>query len=318
VTLAAFRTIGPRRTRITVQVLAVLVGVAFTLVAYLPSIAGRRQAPGAFTTGMEMVAKQSTGFRDVLVAPVLWLTAGYLPLFVFVLASAALFAATIHLTGDRVVQALTAIAGNASRVARRAGTQVMRFRSSFRLVIVLKELKLIARDPFLIAQILQQSLVALPATFALWRVNHGAGLPLAWLSVILLGASIAGPLAWLTIAAEDAPDLLAAAPVSRGALMRAKIEAAMLPVLPICLAPLPFLLTTHAWFAVCLAVCAFGSALSAALLNMSNPVAKRRDSFKTRHQGNGLKGLLVLLLVAFWMALCMGLTWLGTARASFG
>jgi ABC-2 type transport system permease protein len=311
VTLAAFRTIGPRRTRITVQVLAVIVGFGFTLVAYLPMLAGRRQGPAPVSARMEVLAHQSAGFREIVVAPAQWLMAGYLPVIVFLIASATLFAFTIHMTGDRVVRALTTIAGSGTRVARRAGAAAMRFRRSFRSVVVLKELRLIARDPFLVAQILQQSLVALPAAMVLWRTKFGGDLPLAWLSVILLGATIAGALAWLTIVAEDAPDLLAAAPVSRAALIRAKLEAAMLPALPICLLPLPFLLSTHPWYAVCLTLCATGSALTSAMLNMRNPVARRRDSFKTRHRQGGFHGLLALLLVALWMALCLGLTWLG-------
>lgn len=316
VTLAAFRIIGPRRTRITVQVLAVIVGFSFTLVAYLPMLAGRRQGPAPISARMDVLAHQSAGFREVLVAPAQWLMAGYLPVVVFLLASAALFAFTIHMTGDRVVRALTTIAGSSTRLVRRTGSAAMRFSSNFRSVVVLKELKLIARDPFLIAQILQQSLVALPAAMVLWRTKFGGELPLAWLSVILLGSTIAGGLAWLTVVAEDAPDLLAAAPVSRAALIRAKIEAALLPVLPICLLPLPFLLSRHPWYAVCLTLCALGASLTSAMLNMRNPVARRRDSFKTRHREGGFHGLLAILLVALWMALCLGLTWLGRLPGS--
>ncbi len=169
---------------------------------------------------------------------------------------------------------------------------------------------MIARDPFLISQILMQSLMVLPMAFGLWRMKFTA-LPLAWMSVIVLAAGLAAPLSWLTILAEDAPDLLASAPVTRAALVRAKLEAALLPVLPICVLPLFFLLGTHPWFGLCTAVCASGAALSSAVINMSNPVARRRDTFKTRHKGGGTSGILEALSMFLWLGVCALLLWIG-------
>jgi ABC-2 type transport system permease protein len=123
----------------------------------------------------------------------------------------------------------------------------------------------------------------------------------------VVAAAVAGPLAWLTITAEDAPDLLASAPVSRAALLRAKVEAAMLPVLPLCALPLLFLMRSHPWFAFSASLCATGAALSAALINMGNPVAKRRDSFRQRHKGNGGRGFLEVLSMLVWIGIAVGM-----------
>jgi hypothetical protein len=59
------------------------------------------------------------------------------------------------------------------------------------------------------------------------------------------------------------------------------------------------------------AFCTAGSAVTAALVNMRNPVARRRDSFRTRQRDSGLNGMLSALLVVAWMLGCAALMWLG-------
>lgn len=313
ITLLSFRTIGPKRTRLVVQVLAVVIGMGMMLAIYLPTmLRGERgvRSRGPINDGLELLAQNGGGWRDALVAPAQWVSQGFTPTVAFFIAAALLFVLTIHLVGDRIVTTLTAIAGGATRSSRRAvtsATSELQMRGGFRTIVIAKELKLIARDPFLIAQILQQSVMVLPMAFVLWRSGTAGGLPLQWLGIIVLAAALAAPLSWLTVLAEDAPDLLASAPVSRTGLVRAKIEAALLPVLPICLLPLFFLLTSMPWYAICASSCAIGAALTAALINMRDPVVRRRDTFKTRHKGNAGRGLLEVLSMGFWCLLCLGL-----------
>jgi ABC-2 type transport system permease protein len=327
VTLLAFRTLGPRRTRIAVQILAVMVGMGIMLAMYLPQMlgagpapgSGRRSAGGPFSGSIDTLVRNSGDYRELLLAPAQWVMQGFVPTAVFLVAAAGLLALTIHLAGHRIVSALTAIAGGGGRKSRgvTAPSSAPQFHRGFRAVIMLKELKLIVRDPYLIAQLLQQGLFALPAAFALWSAGRSSDMPLPWMALIIVAAGLAGPLAWITITAEDAPDLLASAPVSRTALIRAKVEAALLPVLPICLLPLPFLLPSHPWFAFCTAFCATAAALCAALINMHNPVAKRRDSFKQRHKGNGGRGFLEAVSLIFWVGAAIGMVWAGRLLAGW-
>jgi ABC-2 type transport system permease protein len=312
-TLLSFRTLGPRRTRIAVQVLAVVVGMGIMVAVYLPRMlsdapprGGRNGNP--FGPGMDMIVRNTGDYRELLAMPARWVMQGYVPTVVFLLAAAGLLALTIHLAGDRIVNTMTAIAGGGVRRSRTvAASRTAQFHHGFRTVVVLKELRLIARDPFLIAQLLQQGLFALPMAFALWSAGRSSDMPMPWLAVIAVTSGIAGALAWLTIAAEDAPDLLASAPVSRSALVRAKIEAALLPVLPICILPLVFLVRTHPWFAFSASFCAMAAALSAALINMRNPVAKRRDSLRQRHKGNSGRGILEVVSLLFWVGVGAGM-----------
>jgi ABC-2 type transport system permease protein len=313
-TLLSFRTLGPRRTRIAVQVLAVMMGMGIMMAVYLPRmLAGPPPGPGRrgadpFGASMDMILRNSGDFRELLLMPAQWVVQGFLPTLAFLLLAAGLLVFTIRLAGDRIVQTLTAVAGGSARRTRKfAASSAPQFHRGFRAVIVHKELKLIARDPYLIAQLLQQGLFALPMAFALWSAGRASEMPMPWLALIAVTAGVAGALAWLTLSAEDAPDLLASAPVSRAALMRAKVEAALLPVLPICILPLVFLVRTHPWFAVCATFCTTAAALCAALINMGNPVAKRRDSFRQRHKGNGGRGLLEVLSMLFWVGAAVGL-----------
>jgi ABC-2 type transport system permease protein len=63
----------------------------------------------------------------------------------------------------------------------------------------------------------------------LWRNFAGGSHALALLVPVLIMAAgqLAGGLAWLAISGEDAPDLVASAPVQGGQVLRAKIEAVM-------------------------------------------------------------------------------------------
>jgi ABC-2 type transport system permease protein len=106
-----------------------------------------------------------------------------------------------------------------------------------------KEWTLLLRDPWLLSQTLMQVLYLLPPALMLW-LDFGAGSgALVLVPVIVMAAGqLAGGLAWLAISAEDAPDLIATAPIPAAAVLRAKIEAVMIavmiPVSPLVLAML--------------------------------------------------------------------------------
>jgi ABC-2 type transport system permease protein len=92
-----------------------------------------------------------------------------------------------------------------------------------------KEWTLIRRDPWLISQSLMQILYLLPPALLLWRsYGDGGGALVLLVPVLVMAAGqFAGGLAWLAISGEDAPDLIASAPVAAGGIVRAKVEAVM-------------------------------------------------------------------------------------------
>src|SRR5438067_3001208 len=91
-----------------------------------------------------------------------------------------------------------------------------------------KEWILLLRDPWLTSQTLMQILYLLPPWLLLWRSLAHGGAALVLVPVLVMAAGqLAGGLAWLTISGEDAPDLVATAPLPTRAIVSAKIEAVL-------------------------------------------------------------------------------------------
>ena len=126
--------------------------------------------------------------------------------------------------GDHAIAA-SSVAATGARQAARSG---FRLRAAAR-VLRQKEWTLLARDPWLVSQTLMQMLYLLPPALLLWRsYGEGTGALVVLVPVLVMAAGqLAGGLAWLAISGEDAPDLVATAPIPRSLVVRAKIEAVL-------------------------------------------------------------------------------------------
>ena len=311
--LTLFRLLGPKTTRIVGQVLAALIGMAIFLLTQLPNLMrhGPQRGPVDYN-GFGALLSADAGHLGAILVPARLVLAGYWPTLLFTLGCAVLLLCTVRVLSGRFLRAATAIGSMGSARGTRASARPLRFRGSLRVVLIVKELRLIRRDPLLLMQLLQQSIYLLPMGLVLWRGSRGVSdaVPWLWLGMILVAGTLATALAWITIAAEDAPELLTAAPLTRATVVRAKIEAALLPLAPLWLAPLLVLGRTHLWFAVSLALCAFGCSVSTALLQVYRPPAKR-DRFKLRSRGAPGKGFLEMGVILSWILVCALLTWIG-------
>jgi ABC-2 type transport system permease protein len=311
--LTLFRVLGPRTTRLVGQVLAALIGMAIFLLSQLPNFLrrGPAQRPGNYSGFGALLSANAGHFGPVLI-PARLVLAGYWPTLLLALVGAALLLLTVQVLSGQFMRAATAIGGMGSARARRTSARPLRFRGALRRVLIMKELRLIGRDPLLLMQLLQQSIYLLPMCFLLWRQTfaRSGGVPWFWLVIIFMCGTLATALAWITIAAEDAPELLTTAPLSRGTVVRAKIEAALLPVAPLWVLPLLIIGRSQLWFAVSLGLCAFGCSVSNALLQVYRPPGKR-DSFKTRGRGSPAKAFIEMCLILAWILLCALLTWIG-------
>jgi ABC-2 type transport system permease protein len=90
-----------------------------------------------------------------------------------------------------------------------------------------KEWTLLRRDPWLASQTLMQLLYLLPPGLMLWRAfgSHNDDMVLMVPVLVMAAGQLAGGLAWLAISGEDAPDLVATAPIPAPWIVRAKMEA---------------------------------------------------------------------------------------------
>ena len=133
--------------------------------------------------------------------------------------------AAIVLVAPRFADCAIAAAGT---TMSREGRPVAGFRRASPMTMLRrKEWALLRRDPWLMSQTLMQMLYLLPPAFLLWRSFEDSRTNVVLLVPVLVMAAgqLAGGLAWLAISGEDAPDLIATAPLTSHQVTRAKIEA---------------------------------------------------------------------------------------------
>jgi ABC-2 type transport system permease protein len=309
--LVLFHAFGARRTRVIAQITSALIAAGFMILLQLPNIMrsqGRSAAPatGAFTAGLP-------SGDSAFMTPALAVLGGSVSTLAVAVACTAIFGLTLRLLGGAFIRASTAAASISVGRRARNPSDALQFRGNTRLILILKELRLIARDPWLLTQLLQQCIFLLPLGAVLWR-QRGAGLPIIWGAVILMSGFLASALAWITVSAEDVPELVAAAPMSAEQIRRVKLQAALLPILPVILLPVLALSRSHLWFGFSVSVCSLGSAVSCALLNVHSPFPGKRSDFRQRHKGNPGRGFIELLVIGGWLLVCTVMVWMSPWR----
>ena len=247
-----FWLLGPRRTKTVGQVLAAFIGASVFLVSQIPNLFRDRLRPEIKPATLWLKAQAADGILGAH-SPAAWpvraMLGEALP-FVAILGVAALFyAGAVLVVGERFAGNASAAAGADTPRKRAKSRPVRTFQGGLYSALIRKEWRLLRRDPALLAQVLLRVLYLLPLTVVLLKnASHGKLLAIAGGvgAVTVIASMIAGNLAWITISAEDAPDLLTAAPVSREAVRRAKLAAALLPVAALC-SPVLLLLWFHPW-----------------------------------------------------------------------
>ncbi|MDR3495453.1 MAG: permease [Ancalomicrobiaceae bacterium] len=302
ITIGLFRLIGPKRTRLTAQVVGAVIGAVTVIGTQVPVIL----RSGTFS---RFGFLHDQAFLAALPGPssLVWLPAraasGNLAALVVLLAlSGAAFALTVAIASRHFATWVAAAAGVASTIAPARRSFRFARRNSAAVVLRAKELRLILRDPWLISQSLMQILYLIPPALMLWR-NFGdaAGHLTMLVPVIVMAAGqLAGGLAWLAISAEDAPDLIAAAPIAAGRALRSKVEAVLIAVGAVIS---PFLLGI-AWGDPVLALLGAGFAIAAAASNTYVQYAfrsvARRSQFRLRQRSSRMATLTETFVSIGW------------------
>ncbi len=233
--MALFALIGPRRTRTVAQVMAALVGAAFFLVSQTRTILGAQKSNSLFLEIERQAQEGRLHPAPIVSLPLRAMLGEPLPLLALMAGSAALFALAALALGRRFSDAAAATQGKTgARPAKAARGDARRaFAAGPFLATLRKELLLIGRDAALLSQVLLRVLYLIPTALVLSRnAAHGAGPALAGGAgvVAFLAGQVAGSLAWITLSAEESPDLLAVSPARIRTLRRAKMAAALIPV----------------------------------------------------------------------------------------
>ncbi len=227
-TVALFRIIGPKRTRLVAQIVAAVIGAAFVIFLQIAAIQSYGTLSRYAVLHSETLVSHAPGLDSMLWWPAraalgdLRALAGLLG--VGLLAAGLAAAVFSRRFGEHVMAA----ASVAQTRQRRRGLSAFRAGSAMR-ALRRKEWALLRRDPWLVSQTLMQLLYLLPPALLLWKsFDTGTGALVLLVPVLVMAAGqLAGGLAWLAISGEDAPDLVATAPIGSSAILRAKVEAVM-------------------------------------------------------------------------------------------
>ena len=226
-TMVLFAVIGARRTRLIAQITAALVGASFIIGIQLAAIS-------SMGTLSRMAYLTSDGLKGSLpeIDSLFWLparamTGELMPLIAVVGSAMLVFAIVIVAFSGSFAERVIAASGIAASNAPSRGKSRKFLAHSVRSALRQKEWKLLRRDHWLISQTLMQVFYLVPPAFMLW---HGYGtngaVPTVVVPVLVMAAGqLSGGLAWLAISGEDAPQLVATAPVTPRMILRAKIEA---------------------------------------------------------------------------------------------
>ena len=310
-TLGLVRVLGARRTRVVAQVLGAIAGALIFLLSQFYNLS--RHDGNVGPRIMDMLAHQPLlGPESALWLPGRAVLGAPLPLLGAVVLAALAFALTLARTHRFFVHGLQQAAGMGRVRARPAGALRFRFRGSLFDTVVVKEWRLIARDPHLIAQVLLQLIYLVPLLFLVMR-GDAAG-PALGAGLTLLCSSLTGSLAWIVISAEDAPDLLLSAPAARRTLQLAKLAAATMPALLLIALPLLWLVVRTPLTGLLVAFPVSAAVLSAGLIVQWTGRPAPRSDFKTRGKENFLCTMLELISSLCWG----GLGWLLVALAAGG
>jgi ABC-2 type transport system permease protein len=315
-TLGLVKWLGVRKTRVVAQVIGAVSGAAIFIISQLFSH-GAGNTSGKETLMLWFVAKiehsKAFGADSQLWLPARALLGEPLPMLVLLLAGLAVFLFTVRFTHRFFVHGVQQ-AASMDRVATPKGPMRFTFGRALAHSIVVKEWRLIARDPQLVSQVLMQLLYLLPLAFMLFTRGSSA-MPGIGAGMALLCSSLTGSLGWIIVCAEDAPDLLLSAPIRQSTVRNAKVAAMTVP--PLALVALPILWTALAQplaAAVMALVVGLAVASASAIVLMLGKPASRGD-FRRRGKGNMMSNLAETFTSMAWAALAYLLLWLLTKPA---
>ena len=306
--LLLVRVVGPRLTRTFGQVLAVLIGTGLGMavqgfnhlpnedkVSLLSAIAG--DATGVMPTLGRMAAGLGRALTGELSA-LSWLGVGSVAIFLF----------AVTLLGP-AFQRARALAGGSSDVRpageRRAGRErAAVFGRGLAATLRWKELRLLTRDPWVLMPVMQRSIALVPTCLALAGLDSSGDLVLALTApmLVVFAGKLAGGLAWLTLAAEEAPELIATAPVAAARIARAKVEAALIAMAALFGLPLMLLAMRDPGVAAATAVGCIAATGSATLLAMAEPRRNARRDFGDRFRNSAGFAVAELGVTMGWAA----------------
>jgi ABC-2 type transport system permease protein len=238
-TSALFDLMGARRTRLAAQIVAAVIGSAFIIAIQVVAIVSIGTMSQSAFFHSETVMAHAPDPASPLWLPARAILGDPIPLLVVLLIGGGMFAVPVFLLAGRLGDYAMAAASADLALGRstRAGFTSLflgRFRTTTNTALLRrKEWVLLLRDPWLASQSLMQLLYLIPPAIFLWRSygeTQGALIVLAPVLTMAAG-QLGGGLAWLAVSGEDAPDLIASAPITERRMIVAKVQSVLLAIM---------------------------------------------------------------------------------------
>lgn len=319
-TLALVKAFGARRAKTIAQVLAALFGAGAFLISQMQAVLSNENK-----RALALWAKEASQDGGVLApeSPLWWpvraMQGEWIPFFFTVALGIGAFVAVVGLMQRRFAAGAQESVTGGVVGARRLGAnegKIIFETSPWRLMLK-KEWRLLVRDPHIISQTLLQVLYLSPMLFIAFRGEKTAFLIIP--GIVMIASMLAGNLAWLTMAAEDAPELIGVSPIPMARLRMMKALAALLPAAPFVALPALWWLPRDPFAAFVLLLCGGGGLLSAALCHLWNPRRGDRKNMRGRYQQNRWVNMIEAFSAMGWAALavCLNgyLAWMPLALA---
>ena len=324
VTVALFRAIGPKRTRLVAQIVSAVIGAAFVIGLQVAAILSYGTLSRFAVLESDAVVTHAPAIDSLMWWPARAVLGDWSALAFVLGASVLVLGLAVALFSPRFGDHVIAAAGVAQTQTRQRTAKGFRGGSPMR-ALRQKEWTLLKRDPWLVSQTLMQLLYLLPPALLLWRsFATGDGTLFLVVPVLVMAAGqLAGGLSWLAVSGEDAPDLVATAPVPARAIMRAKIEAVMSAVVVV-FAPLLLLLAFVApYFALTATAGVAVAAASATAIQLWFRTQAKRSQFRRRQTSSRLATFAEAFSSITWAAtatLAAAGTWIAavTGLIAFG
>jgi len=301
-TLLLVRVLGARKTRVVAQVLSAIAGAFLFLLAQAQNLLPL----GTTASLQDMIAHHIAPGSIFAPDSNLWwagraVTGSAVHLLGLACAALALFLFTVQFTHGFFVRGLQQAVSTVRARGKPAAVVQGRFGRSLLHVVLRKEWRLIARDPHLLSQVLLQLLYLLPLGFLILRSEQHAA-PGVGAGLTMLAASLTTSLTWIIVAAEDAPDLLQASPAAMRVIRRAKVAAAVLPILALAAIPLVWAVAHDAATGLLMSFTVVAATLCAALTGLWQGRPAARSSFSRRAKGNWVATVVDLVGTLGWAA----------------
>lgn len=289
ITIMLFRLIGPARTRLVAQILAAVIGAGFVILLQIAAIMSYGTLSRFAILTSEAAAAVAPDPDSLVWLPARAAVGDVQALLWLLAASLLLLGLVMAIFSPRFAD--TAISAAAQGVTSRTGGRVKAFRGGSRQqALRRKEFMLLRRDPWLISQTLMQLLYLVPPALLLWRSYSDSSTVITLITpvIVMAAGQLAGGLAWLTISGEDAPELVATAPLTATHAVRAKIEVVLITI-GIIFAPLLLALAWIApWQAAVTACGVLLATISSTAIQFWFRVQARRSQFRRRQTSSRL------------------------------